>query len=275
MSSDLLSLFCQICQFTFANYDDLSTHSCTQIKQEKQDTKEKVESDENQVNIFKPAMQLVEIKMEESDSEENKPLRNFENIDENAPLKSMKKTKKKKSLQLSNDDLVDENYSDLDLTEEFLSTILRYVDDLCNYINSGDPNLERTMEINQNLNNSVKIYRVQLQTKKKIMKKVKKEKKEKIKSVKQTKKMLNKDTIDNHDPLLYSYLKYNSEKNVFECSICNKTTKEKRNLLRHIKLIHLGEIKSNEDQKSNVEDDLGDSMVDSMADSMADHSGAF
>jgi hypothetical protein len=54
---------------------------------------------------------------------------------------------------------------------------------------------------------------------------------------------------------------------MFECSICNKNTREKRNLLRHIKLIHLDEIKSND--KSQSEADLGDSILD---DSMADYS---
>merc|ERR1719225_2094542 len=52
-----------------------------------------------------------------------------------------------------------ENYHDLELSEEFLINILKYVDELCNTISNGDPILERTMIINQNLINSVSFYR--------------------------------------------------------------------------------------------------------------------
>ena len=97
---------------------------------------------DNKVHIFKPAMDLVQIKMEESDLEENKPL-----IDENAPLRTKKPRKKKpkrllQPLDLSNPELdldFDEPLyaGDIDLSEEFLITILKYVDDLCNIINEG------------------------------------------------------------------------------------------------------------------------------------------
>ena len=52
-----------------------------------------------------------------------------------------------------------EQYQDLDLSEDFLSQVLKYVDDLCNFINNGDSNLERTMEINQNISTAVGFYR--------------------------------------------------------------------------------------------------------------------
>jgi hypothetical protein len=261
---------------TFSNDQDLAMHSCDpKIKQEDQ---EKMESDENKVHIFKPALDMVEIKMEESESEENKPLvQNFEENDENVPLAKGKKSRKKKqskkllqdSLELSESasNLL-EAYSDLDLSEDFLTSILKYVDDLCSIINDGDPNLERKVEVIQNLNNDVTCYRTQLEMKKQVIKKEKKEKKPK-KAEKSRKKIRTsrskKDEIDNHDPLLYEYLKHNAENNVFECSICNKNTREKRNLLRHIKLIHLDEIKSNDKSQS----EAGDPMLD---DSMADYS---
>ena len=267
--------FCQICLVTFSNDQDLGMHSCDpKIKQEDLD---KMESDENKVHIFKPALDMVEIKMEESESEENKPLGNFEN-DENVPLAKGKKSRKKKPKKLLQDlELSEsasnllESYSDLDLSEDFLTSILKYVDDLCSIINDGDPNLERKVEVIQNLNNDVTCYRTQLEMKREqvVIKKEKKEKKPKKaeKSRKTRTSRSKKDEIDNHDPILYEHLKHNAEKNMFECSICNKNTREKRNLLRHIKLIHLDEIKSND--KSQSEADLGDSMLD---DSMADYS---
>ena len=51
---------------------------------------------------------------------------------------------------------------DQDLSEEFLSTIIQYVDDLCNIIRNGDSNLERTTEVNINLKKAVSSYRNKL-----------------------------------------------------------------------------------------------------------------
>ena len=81
----------------------------------------------------------------------------------------MKKTRKKSKkvqqplldLPIPPSHLLDQ-YHDLDLSEEFLAQVLKYVDDLCNFINNGDSNLERTMEINQNISNAVGFYRTKL-----------------------------------------------------------------------------------------------------------------
>ena len=53
-------------------------------------------------------------------------------------------------------------YVDIDLSEEFLSRILKQVDELCDSIRNGDPNLERTITVNQNLNDAVSYYRNKL-----------------------------------------------------------------------------------------------------------------
>ena len=50
----------------------------------------------------------------------------------------------------------------LELSEEFVTAILRQVDELCENIQNGDPDLKRTLEVNQNLNNAVGCYRVKL-----------------------------------------------------------------------------------------------------------------
>jgi hypothetical protein len=57
----------------------------------------------------------------------------------------------------------------LDLSEEFLVSILKQVNDLCENIKSGDPDVERTIEVNQNLNNAVTFYRSKLDLKKHIL----------------------------------------------------------------------------------------------------------
>merc|ERR1712223_859393 len=54
------------------------------------------------------------------------------------------------------------NNYDFDLSEEFLLAVLKQVDELCENINNGDPNWERTLEVNQKINNSVNCYKEKL-----------------------------------------------------------------------------------------------------------------
>ena len=51
---------------------------------------------------------------------------------------------------------------DLDVSEDFINMILKHVDDLCDIIINGDPSLERTTEVNENLNSAVSCYRSRL-----------------------------------------------------------------------------------------------------------------
>ena len=79
---------------------------------------------------------------------------------------------------IANDQLVDifdqedfenkSSFSCLDLTEEFLIFILKQVEDLCENIKTGDPDIERRFKVNQNLNNAVAFYRSKLDLKKQI-----------------------------------------------------------------------------------------------------------
>ena len=65
------------------------------------------------------------------------------------------------------DDLENESsFSCLELSEEFLVSILKQVDDLCENIKTGDSDIVRTFEINKNLNNAVIYYRSKLDQKK-------------------------------------------------------------------------------------------------------------
>ena len=56
----------------------------------------------------------------------------------------------------------------LDLTEEFINFVLQQVDELCENIKNGDPDNERTLEVNQNLNDAVSCYRGKLDLEKQI-----------------------------------------------------------------------------------------------------------
>ena len=51
---------------------------------------------------------------------------------------------------------------DLDVSEDFINKILKHVDNLCDIIRNGDPSLERTTEVNENLNSAVSCYRSRL-----------------------------------------------------------------------------------------------------------------
>merc|ERR1712083_82085 len=55
-----------------------------------------------------------------------------------------------------------EDATNIELSDEFLTAILKQVDDLCDNIKNGDPDVERTIEVSQKLNNAVTCYRVKL-----------------------------------------------------------------------------------------------------------------
>ena len=58
--------------------------------------------------------------------------------------------------------IFDDDSAFLDISEEFLTKILKQVDELCNEIQIGDPDFKRTIDVNQNLNNAVSCYRLKL-----------------------------------------------------------------------------------------------------------------
>ena len=100
-------LMCQNCQLTFGSNEELTIHSCVKIKEENQDSKDKIDSSTNngdnlenrkQVGIFEPALDLVKVKLEESEEAEF----------ENEPIKLKKKRKRpKKAALLDLPDIVD------------------------------------------------------------------------------------------------------------------------------------------------------------------------
>ena len=230
---------CQICQSEFETEEDLSLHACVEIKEELQDPKILVGYD------------------------------------------------------------ICHDYG-LDLSEEFLSGILKLVNELCDVVRNGDPDLKRTSEVNKNLNNAVSCYRNKLDlidskfdknqivtetnSKEHFLEgflphsenesakfdyneynpKVTEGKKKKELSNKNNKRKLKEAKISDikikpklkgellkeksakqfNTTELFSCLKFDHIQNEFQCTICNKTTSGKsiktgrKNLLRHIKLMH-------------------------------------
>ena len=102
MSSEQI-LMCQNCRLTFESNEELTIHSCVKIKEENQDSKDKIDStnsdnsDRKQVGIFEPALDLVKVKLEESEeAEENEPI-----------ILKKKRKRSKKAALLDLPDLVD------------------------------------------------------------------------------------------------------------------------------------------------------------------------
>ena len=58
---------------------------------------------------------------------------------------------------------------DIDLSEEFLETILKHVDELCDNIKKSDYDIERTLRVNQKLSSAVNCYRNILDLRKEII----------------------------------------------------------------------------------------------------------
>ena len=138
--------------------EDMSARH-VEIKKEPQEFKDLIESrnldlgnDDFKEEISDPENKID--KNENLDIEEDKPLR--------------KKRHKKKSRKVLNQSFPEppaglvENYYDLDLSVEFLSQLFKYVDELCEYINNGDQNGNRSSVVIQNLNYAVSCYRVNL-----------------------------------------------------------------------------------------------------------------
>ena len=156
------------------------------------------------------------------------------------------------------------------LSEEFLSEILRLLDELCEVINSGDPDLERTVKVNKDLNEAVTCYRNKLidtkihvednwdevecskndsdndykpkienKAKKKIAKKVTKLKLSRPEKPKTDSRDIDhieinpkfknaKNSRNPHDIFLYPYVKYISETEL-QCLFCHAYTHKKKN----------------------------------------------
>ena len=68
----------------------------------------------------------------------------------------------KDAQEFKEEEQFDFEYTDIDLSEELLSEILRLVDELCDVINRSDPDLYRTVKVNKIINDAVSCYRNKL-----------------------------------------------------------------------------------------------------------------
>merc|ERR1712051_832914 len=109
---------------------------------------------------------------------ENEENQENQEIKEEAPLKvkkpKVKKPKKKKPKVKVKEERSEFEYwnplipldpNNIELSEDFIFFILRQVDVLCENIRNGDPDQERTLEVNRDLNKAVSCYRSKLDSK--------------------------------------------------------------------------------------------------------------
>ena len=120
-------VFCEICQLTFDKNEGHALHSCGKIKEEN-----KLDSNEdgniNMDNIdYKSVLQFAEIKVEETEKKSINGNETKIEIDEDKPIKlkrSRKKHKKDFTIDLPpSSSHLNDDYSDLDLSEEFLAKV--------------------------------------------------------------------------------------------------------------------------------------------------------
>ena len=151
-------VICSMCQMTFDSHDEIVGHTCIKIKEEKIDFKDMI-SDEK---YFK----------DECDSENTPEMRKRKG-DQGESYKKFKDDMKKRKgnskdeieLKVETNEFQDENQispivsSNFELSEQFIVFILQQVDELCENIKNGDPDTNRSSEINENLENAVNSYR--------------------------------------------------------------------------------------------------------------------
>ena len=161
---------CVVCQLTFLSHEELAGHAsqCQQIKQEEKESSEdnKVKSEQEDQEDFKYEINPPDFS-ENGDSD-------YKIKEEKKKVKKpkVKKTRKKKpKIKDENDEFMYWNPldsldgSNLELSEDFIFFILRQVDVLCENIRNGDPDQERTLEVNRDLNKAVSCYRSKLDSK--------------------------------------------------------------------------------------------------------------
>ena len=161
MSTEGIAI-CSICLLTFGSHEEVLGHTCNEIKEERIEVDEVVHDEKDNLSENKP-------NISENDSDYSP-----ENIKSKKNRLKKKGTKKKRpkkhepeiKIKVETNRFQDEEQNDLidssnfELSEEFAAFILNQVDELCEIIKNGDPDIKRTMDVNQKLNDAVDCYRI-------------------------------------------------------------------------------------------------------------------
>ena len=177
MSSENIAC-CLMCRTNFNSHDELFVHSCKEIKVETNDLEieEKIKQEDFVLKDIsetdsdyspkkkkrKKSVQNKKIKKDVKDSEKS--------INSDSKKKVGRQIKKKVENGIKEEIKVldDQKQCDIsvnsyfELSEDFISSILKQVDELCDNIRNGDPDINRTIVVNDNLNNAVSCYKDKL-----------------------------------------------------------------------------------------------------------------
>ena len=175
---------------TFTTHEELFVHSCVFIKVEANDFEESTALDFSNQKDFKH--ETVQSYPSETNSDyspkkkkckqrkmskrkiENETGEDSQKTKDKMKRQKTKKEKPKYEFDEEPDILEEEKNTklsegmNLNLTKEFIIFILQQVDEPCENIKNGDPDNERTLKVNQNLNNAVRCYRGKLDLEKQI-----------------------------------------------------------------------------------------------------------
>ena len=164
MSADIV--ICSICQMTFDSHEEIAGHTCIKVKEEK-----------IEIFDFKDMISDEKYFKDEFDSENTPEMRKRKG-DQGESDKEFKKRKgnpkNEVELKVETNEFQDENQispivtSNFELSEQFIVFILQQIDELCESIKNGDPDTNRSSEINENLENAVNSYRNILNLRKEI-----------------------------------------------------------------------------------------------------------
>ena len=151
-----------------STHEELAGHASQQIKQEPKESSEdnKVQFEEQE--DFKYEINPPDF-FENEENQENQEIKEEEQKKVKKP--KVKKPKKKKPKVKVKEERSEFEYwnplipldpNNIELSEDFIFFILRQVDVLCENIRNGDPDQERTLEVNRDLNKAVNCYRSKL-----------------------------------------------------------------------------------------------------------------
>ena len=121
---------CSICQMTFGSHEEVLLHTCVERKEEKLKVEEMISDEKNnkvECDIFG----------------------NIKGSKKNNGVKIKVKTNEYQDERQNNDTFA--------LSEQFIAFIIKQVDELCENIKTGDPDIKRTEEVTKNLNDAVHI----------------------------------------------------------------------------------------------------------------------
>ena len=140
---------CSVCQITFSSHEEVLVHNCIQVKEENFSDLDYVEIKDVQ-NIlengsnFSPKNKRRKKKIVE---------RSVVNVKSEPKIEFIEETFGSEEIYTTN------NTSNLELLEEFIIAILKQVDELCQNVSSGDPDIKRTKYVNEKLNDVASCYR--------------------------------------------------------------------------------------------------------------------